>query len=150
MEIRNIDRKNYRACLELRLRPGQEHFVADNAHSLAEAAYEEGLFPRAVYEGETMVGFVLYDYDPEIPGWSMSRFMLGAQFQGRGLGRRAAEAFLSYFQKTVGAGAIHISVSLDNAVARALYRSLGFVERGPVSYVYGGRRYHEMRMVKTF
>ena len=30
-----------------------------------------------------MVGFILYDYDDQIPGWSMSRFMIGKQYQGK-------------------------------------------------------------------
>ena len=149
MEFRRITRENYKDCLELQLRPGQERFVANNARSLAEAAYEEGLFIRAICDGKATVGFVLYDYDAEIPGWSMSRFMIGAQYQGRGLGRRAAEAFLDYFRREVRADRLYVSVSLENAAALALYRSLGFREVQEVRYSSGGCEYHELRMVKA-
>lgn len=41
-----------------------------------------------------MVGFVLYDYDEAFHGWSMSRFMIGKQFQGKGYGKQAVIDFL--------------------------------------------------------
>ena len=48
-----------------------------------------------------MVGFLLFDYDPEIPGWSLSRMMIGAQYQGRGYGTAAVKAFLQYIRDTM-------------------------------------------------
>lgn len=134
--------------MELRVRQEQSHFVADNTRSLAEAAYEEGLHTRAIYHEGTMIGFVLYDYDPEIPGWSMSRFMIGSQFQGRGLGKRAVLEFLEYFRETEHADRIFISVSVDNAVARRMYAEIGFAEIGEISYTLFGMDFREMRMVK--
>lgn len=41
----------------------QEGFVADNKQSLVEATYEDGLYNLGIYYEDTMVGFVLYDYD---------------------------------------------------------------------------------------
>ena len=84
MDFKTIDKSNYRECMELQVEESQKYFVADNTRSLVEAAYEDGLYTLGVYDGDTMVGFVLYDYDDTYPGWSMSRFMIGRQFQGNG------------------------------------------------------------------
>ena len=91
MEFRKIDRSNYWECMELTVDDSQKDFVADNKQSLVEAAYEENLYTLGIYCQDTMVGFILYDYDDQIPGWSMSRFMIGKQYQGKGYGKRLME-----------------------------------------------------------
>lgn len=99
MDFKTIDKSNYRECMELQVEESQKYFVADNTRSLVEAAYEDGLYTLGVYDGDTIVGFVLYDYDDTYPGWSMSRFMIGRQFQGKGYGKRAVREFLDYSKR---------------------------------------------------
>ena len=146
--LRTIDRTNYMDCILLQIAPEQTLFVADNARSLAEAAYEEGLHPLAVYADTQMVGFLLYDYDPDIPGWSLSRFMIDRRFQGQGYGRQALLAFLDLFQREVGADSLYISVHVDNAAMRRLAHGLGFTPLEELSYTFQGVLYRETRMVK--
>lgn len=148
MEFREIDRSNYWDCMLLTVDSSQEGFVADNKRSLVEAAYEDGLYPLGIYHEETMVGFILYDYDETFPGWSMSRFMIGKQFQGKGYGKQAALAFIDYFKKRHSADKLYISVSLENTVARKLYASIGFEERKEVEYTFLGMQFREIQMVK--
>ena len=148
MEFRAIDKSNYWDCIELVVDKSQEGFVADNKQSLVEAAYEEGLYTLGIYHEDTMIGFVLYDYDDSYPGWSMSRFMIGKQFQGKGYGKQAAKDFLDYFKAKHNADKIYISVSLENTVARKMYSSLGFVEIKEIEYTFLGENFREMQMVK--
>ena len=127
--------------MELEVNESQTHFVADNKRSLVEAAFEDGLYTLGIYDSETMVGFVLYDYDEDFPGWSMSRFMIGKQYQGRGYGKRAAMEFLEYFKNHHDADKIFISVSLNNKVARKMYKDIGFREIKEVEYTYLGMHF---------
>ena len=146
MEFRKIDKSNYWDCIELTVDDSQVDFVADNKQSLVEAAYEDGLYVLGIYKGDTMVGFVLYDYDESFPGWSMSRFMIGKQFQGKGYGKQAAIAFLEHFKSKHYADKLYISVSLENAVARKMYASIGFEEIKEVEYTFLGKQFKEMQM----
>lgn len=148
MEFREINKSNYWDCMELTIDESQEGFVADNKQSLVEAAYEDGLYTLGIYIEETMIGFVLYDYDETIPGWSMSRFMIGKQFQGKGYGKQAAIAFLEYFKTKHIADKIYISVSLENTVAHKMYSSIGFTEVKEVKYTFRDKQYSEIQMVK--
>lgn len=148
MNFRAIDKSNYMECIMLQVEDSQRHYVADNARSLVEAAYEEGVFTLGIYKDETMIGFVLYDYDPSIPGWSMSRFMIGKQYQGKGYGKQAVLDFLEYFCANHDADKLYISVSTDNAVARKMYAGIGFQNIKEIEYTFGGRSYREMQMVK--
>ena len=147
MKFRKIDKSNYWDCIALTIDDSQEGFVADNKQSLVEAAYEDGLYTLGIYQDETMVGFVLYDYDETFPGWSMSRFMIGKQFQGKGYGKRAVVAFLEYFKANHDADKLYISVSLDNTVARKMYSDIGFKEIKEVEYTFLGKQFKEMQMV---
>lgn len=148
MEFRKIDKSNYQDCILLKVDESQERFVADNARSLVEAAFEDGLYPLGIYHEDEMIGFVLYDYDATFPGWSMSRFMIGKQHQGKGYGKQAVIEFLDRFKAQHDADKIYISVSLDNPVARKLYSNIGFEETKEIEYLYDGYLYREVQMVK--
>lgn len=148
MKFREIDKSNYWDCIVLTLDESQKGFVADNKQSLIEAAYEDGLYTLGIYHEETMVGFVLYDYDDTFHGWSMSRFMIGKQFQGKGYGKQAAIAFLDYFKRKHNADKLYISVSLENTVARKMYASIGFEEIKEIEYTFLGIQFREVQMVK--
>ena len=117
--FREIDKSNYMDCICLHVADEQKGFVADNARSLVEARFEEGLYTRAIYADGVMVGFLLFDYDPEIPGWSLSRMMIGAQYQGRGYGTAAVKAFLQYIRDTMAIRELYLCVELENTVAAA-------------------------------
>lgn len=144
--FREIDKSNYMDCICLKVKDDQRGFVADNARSLAEARFEEGLYTRAIYSGDTMVGFVLFDYDTEIPGWCMSRFMIGAQYQGQGLGREAILRFLDYVKEQMSLRELYIHVELENTVAFELYQKLGFRFVKQIQYEFDGVVYRERQM----
>ena len=78
----------------------------------------------------------------------MSRFMIGKQYQGKEYGKQAVVAFLDYFKKKHNAEKLYISVSLDNVVAREMYADIGFEQIKEVAYLFSGRQFREMQMVK--
>ena len=134
--FREIDKSNYMECICLKVKDEQRGFVADNARSLAEARFEEGV----------MVGFVLFDYDPELPGWCMSRFMIGAQYQGRGLGKEAVLRFLDFMREHMGVRELYLHVELENTAAHEMYQKLGFRAVREIQYTFDGVVYRERRM----
>lgn len=144
--FREIDKSNYMECICLKVKDEQRGFVADNARSLAEARFEEGLYTRAVYSDGVMVGFVLFDYDPELPGWCMSRFMIGAQYQGRGLGKEAVLRFLDYMREHMGVRELYLHVELENTAAYEMYQKLGFRAVREIQYTFDGAVYRKRRM----
>ena len=73
--------------------------------------------------------------------------MIGKQFQGKGYGKQAVNAFLEYFKEQHNAEKLFISVSLENVVARKMYSDIGFKEIKEVEYTFLGRQFKEMQMV---
>lgn len=138
--LQKIDENNWRDAYRLKVAPEQTHFVAPNAYSLTEAAYSKPdghLYPLAIYDGETMVGFAMYEDNksPETKErdiYFICRVMVGSEYQGKGYGRAAMVALLDKIKAEPDCKQIGISYEPHNEVARKLYLSLGFVETGEI------------------
>jgi len=141
-----ITKENYSDVINLHVADSQIGFVCDNATSLVEATYEEGLYARAIYDDDNLIGFLLFDYDLEIPGWSLSRFMIDAKYQNQGLGKSAINLFIKYFKNTFSVSELFASVELNNTKTIKVCHELGFIDIKPINYTYGGIEYHEQLM----
>ena len=132
--LRDVDRENFKRCVELEVHEGQRGFVASNLFSIAQSKVEPEFRVQAVYDGEEMVGFVMYGWDEEEGCHCLARLMVDKNHQGKGYGRAATEAVIERLRAEPGCRQIVLSVNPANANARALYESLGFVKTGEVSY----------------
>ena len=134
MSLCEITRDNWRECVRLKVGDDQQKFVASNAVSLAQSKYEPECVPLAAYDGDTIVGFVMYR--PEDYGlsklWFIDRLMVGTQYQGKGYGRAAMETLIARLKPIPGYNAILISFVPGNEAAEKLYTSLGFVDTGEI------------------
>ena len=147
IEFKQIDRTNYNECIELTLNEEQKKFVASNMFSLVQAAYEPDLYPLGIYNCNKMVGFILYDFDIELNGWSMSRFMIDVKYQNQGIGKMALQKFKEFFINKYGHIQLYTSAEVENQIAIALYEKLGFEKKEVFEYEAYGRTYKEIRMI---
>lgn len=127
-----VNGENWFAVTQLRVRQDQQDFVMDNSFSLAQAAYTPRLYPVAVLCDGAIVGFALYGWDADYPGWSVYRLMVGAGWQGRGIGRQALARIISIVKQQPDAPCLYISAEPENVTAIALYESMGFVRTGEI------------------
>src|SRR5436853_5515397 len=123
VSLREITRDNWLECVRLKVADDQQKFVASNAVSLAQSKYEPECVPLAAYDGDKIVGFVMYR--PEDYGisklWFIDRLMVGTQYQGKGYGRAAMEALIARLKAAPGFNAILISFIPGNVAAEKLY-----------------------------
>lgn len=150
INFRDIDKSNYNTCINLKVGEHQKNYVASNAISLVQAFYEEELYPIGIYDNEEMVGFILYDYDKELDGWSFSRFMIDINHQNKGYGSKALEKFLEFFHNKYEEENLYTSVEIDNEVAMKLYEKYGFNKKDSFEYKIGNTVYKEFRMLKEW
>ena len=128
-----VNEQNFRSVIKLTLSEEQTHFVASNVMSLAQAwLYYDEARPYAVLNDDTVVGFLMLDWDEAERTVGIWRFMIGAEYQKRGYGRAALEAAIALIRAENKFDLIHLDYVADNTVARALYYSLGFRENGDV------------------
>lgn len=134
--LRPITRENFDECVGLRISDDQAGLIASNVHSIAESAIDPSLVPRAIYAGETMVGFAMYDRqpDPRDGRYWIHRLMIDERYQGKGYGRAGLLAMMQAMLAQPGCDEIMIGHYPHNVVARKLYESAGFVELGPAPW----------------
>ena len=91
LTLRDITMENFNECIKLNVSEEQKNFVASNTFSLAEAKADGVSNPFAIYVGDQMVGFIMYDFEPKENRGYISRLMIDTRFQGQGHGRTAME-----------------------------------------------------------
>jgi diamine N-acetyltransferase len=137
VQLKPVDRDNFRAMLRLSTRPGQEHFVATPSWSLASVYvrkygdnYEYS--PMVICDGDTIVGYVTLVCDPvTFDDYWIDDIMIDAIYQGRGFGRAAMKLVLAMISKRYPkCRVIKLTCFRGNDSAAALYLSLGFAMTG--------------------
>jgi diamine N-acetyltransferase len=132
--IQPVSRDNWEAVIALRVDPDQADHLASNLYSLAEAYVEPNCQPRAIVAGRTVIGFVMYEYIASNQAFNIPRFMIDADWQGRGYGRASLRAIIGGLKAERPEAGITISLMPYNTHARRLYARMGFVDTGTQFY----------------
>lgn len=128
--LREITGETVHSILRLKVKPEQEDQVAPNAESIAVAHFQDKAWMRAIYADETPVGFLLLYDDPVTPRYYLWRYMIAAQYQGKGFGRQALERLIEYVRTRPNAHELSLSYVPKAGGAGEFYRRLGFSETG--------------------
>ncbi|WP_245840345.1 GNAT family N-acetyltransferase [Terribacillus saccharophilus] len=134
MTLRAVDADNWHGCIKLSVSDEQKKYVAENAESLAQAAYQKQWYPHAIYAEDTLVGFLMFGTDEETKRIELCRFMLDKQHQGKGYGKAALMMLLELIKIRYGAISFYTSIVPGNAAAEKLYESAGFVMTGEIMW----------------
>ena len=128
--LREITNDKFIECIRLNVAEDQKDFVATNVFSLAEAKADGVSNPFAIYADDEMVGFIMYDFEPEESRGYITRLMLDARFQGNGYGRAAMRQVIDRFSQIPECKEIQTSYVPANAAAEHLYKDLDFRQTG--------------------
>lgn len=139
--LKRVGREDFYACAALQLTEQQQHFVAPNTFSILQAQLEttKQLQPMAIYRDGEIIGFTLYNLEPEADGYLwIDRLMIDLRHQRKGYGRVALEEVVKRLrlavqvQAQIGAPVKGIAISFEpeNTIAEKLYLSMGFQDTG--------------------
>jgi diamine N-acetyltransferase len=134
-----ITGENREAVCALRVRPGQNKFVAGVGRSLEQAATTPEAEPwyRAVYAGDEPVGFVMLSWNvpPGRPGilgpYFLWRLLVDGRFQGLGYGTAILDAVVELVRAD-GATELLTSHHPGEGGPLPFYRKYGFELTGEV------------------
>lgn len=137
VKLEKVTPENYGALFRLKVHPTQEHLVATNVESLAEAYVYDHARPFALYaEGSNaLVGFVMLSVEDLHEGivW-VWRFMIGYGLQRQGYGMAAMRAIIEHIRSIPKATTIRLSHNPGEGGAGPFYRKLGFTYTGEVEH----------------
>ena len=124
--LREITRETLKEVLKLKVAPGQEQFVSNNAVSIAQAHFHPGTaWFRAIYAGDMPVGFVMLEVEPSKPPY-LWRFMIDGRQQHKGYGSRALELVLEHVRARPGARVLTLSCVPAEGGPGPFYERFGF------------------------
>ena len=131
VEFVEINEENYEAVLKLKVTDEQNEskFIAPNVRSIADAyLYREAgdVFPYAVQDRDTVVGFVLLDEDEEEKEYMIWRMMVDKDYQDKGYGRAIVEKVMKQFEADDRFDVLIADYVKGNDVMGKLLESLGF------------------------
>ena len=134
VSLREVTRDTLRAVCKLDAGDGGTQ-VAPNAVSIAEASFYDEAWFRAIYDDDSLVGFVmLYDptvaEEPEDPDFFLWRLMIDKQHQRKGLGSAAVNVLIDHVRTRPAAKRLLVSHMSKAAALGRFYQSLGFVYTG--------------------
>lgn len=131
VSLREVTRENLGEVLRLGVAPEQARFVASNAVSIAQAHFHPDVaWFRAIYAGETPVGFLMLHDDPAKPEYHLWRFMIDHRFQKLGYGREALRLLLDHVRGRPGAVALTLSHVAGDGSPAEFYQRVGFAHTG--------------------
>ncbi len=131
VSLREVTKETLRDITRLKVNPNQEHFVATNAESIAEAYFSPDVaWFRAIYAGDTPVGFLMLEDNAAKEQYVLWRFMIDARYQGRGFGQRALELFFEHVRTRPGAKVLYTSCVPGEGSPGPFYEKMGFVYTG--------------------
>ncbi len=128
--LREVTADSLGEVIRLKVSGSQQHFVAPNEISIAQAHYQPKAWYRAIYADETPVGYVMLLDDPETPRYYLWRYMLDARYQGLGFGRAALEQVIAYVRARPNATELTLSYVPGEGTPRGFYEKLGFRDTG--------------------
>lgn len=131
INLKPVTKDNLDDVLALKVAETQKSFVSTNAESLAQAyVYSETAWPFAVYDDETLVGFIMMGYYEAKHYYTLWKFMIDQRYQNKGYGREALELGLAFIREKFHPEEIYTGVAPGNSVAKGLYESVGFADTG--------------------
>ena len=130
VQLLDVTAENWRDVADLEVAAEQQAFVAPVSRYLCLCNYGGVWRPLAIVAGEQAVGFVMWAVDPDDGSGWIGGLVIGREHQRRGYGRAAVLALLERLRREQGCPTAALSYAADNAAARGLYASLGFVETG--------------------
>ena len=136
VQFRKITEENFDAVIKMK-RPEGENFVASNAVSLAQAwLYRDDgdVFPFAIYDDDTIVGFMLLEEDLEQARLDLWRIMLSPEQEGKGYGTAAVKLMIQYAKDSGRYRSIYLLCAPENNIARHIYDKLGFRPTGEICF----------------
>lgn len=132
VNFRRITEENFHAIIHMK-RPDDEHFVSSNAYSLAQAwLYRDAgdVYPFAIYDDDTPVGFMMLDENLEEKCLIIWRIMFPVEHQFKGYGTAAIREIIRLAKDSGKYDFLLIDYAPDNKAAEHVYTRLGFRPTG--------------------
>lgn len=128
--LREITKETVRTICDLKVSETQTIFVAPNAVSIAQAYFHETAWFRAIYAGDTPVGFLMLYKDTQKPEYFLWRMMIDERYQRMGFGNKAMGLLIEIVKELPNATELLTSCVPGEGSPEGFYSNIGFARTG--------------------
>lgn len=131
LRLEPVNEENYYECISM----PKLDYVASNAVSIAQAYVFKNRYPFCIFDGDKMIGFVMYkiEFEEEEKFYAMNRVYISTEYQNKGYGKEVVRKILKIIKDRHDCKEVYTSTNLENARAFHVYESIGFKRTGEVS-----------------
>ena len=130
--LQTVTKENFWDCIDLTVHPEQENFITSNSISIAQSKIHPEYTPLAIYNDETMVGFIMYCLDSDDDEYWIYRLMIDQHYQGKGFATEALHQVIEIIKDDKTRNQIFLGVPLESEPAVHLYEQAGFKFNGQI------------------
>lgn len=130
VSLRDVTKENFWAICNLKVSTSQEEYVATNVVSIAEAYFSKTAWLKAVYLGETPIGFIMLSKDTVHQKYILWRFMIDEKYQRKGFGRQAFQKLIEEVKAFPGATELTTSYVSGKNSPKDFFVKMKFVHTG--------------------
>jgi len=134
IHLRDITQDNFNECINLSLSEEQKQYLSSNVYSIAESKIFPFWIPKAIYQEEQLVGFLMYAKDYEEGKLDICRLMIDIKKQGKGYGIGTLELMKNIAKEDNGINRIVVHVKKENECAKNIYKKFGFIDMNMIEY----------------
>jgi diamine N-acetyltransferase len=134
IELREVTQDNLEDLIRLQPTNEQKAFVSPVVYSIAESKVSPEEIPLAIYEGDLLVGFIMFGTSPSDGRYWSLRLMIDERYQHKGYARAAEEQALRQLRERPGCTEVLVSYEPGNTSGVRLYESLGFRPTGEMRF----------------
>ena len=135
IHFKNITEDNFQDIIRMK-RPEDERFVAPNSVSLAQAwlyRNNNDVYPFAIYNDDTIVGFMMLDEDLEERRLTIWRILFPVEHANRGYGTEAVSLIVKLARDSGKYDFMTLDYVPGNDIARHVYEKIGFQPTGEIN-----------------
>ena len=130
--LKEITADNFWDCIDLKVSDAQTDYVTSNAVSIAQSKVQPECIPLAIYDDDTMVGFLMYCIDADDSEYWIYRMMIDQRYQSRGYSVQALEKLLGIIHLDTSRHCVMLGVHPESISAVKLYERFDFKFTGQV------------------
>lgn len=134
IELREVTQDNLEDLIRLQPTHEQKAFVSPVVYSIAESKVSPEEVPLAIYEGNDLVGFIMFGIAPSDGRYWILRLLIDERYQHKGYARAAVEQALHRLRERPGCTEVLVSYEPGNTSGARLYEGLGFRPTGETRF----------------
>jgi diamine N-acetyltransferase len=127
--LQALTQDSWRACVALDAGPTGRTFIPSNLYALAESKFSPSFVPLGIYADTLLIGFVMYNSQPESDGsYYIYSMMIDARYQRKGYGKAALRLIIDRMRQLPHCETITLEYDRENKQAARFYNHFGFQE----------------------